>query len=272
LANLKVCDILVNDKALIVRKGKGMKDRTVPLPSGIVKLLQAYIANMNPDDRIFNVEPVAISDKIRRIARRAGVKIHAHSLRHGYATRLLEKGANIKAVQELLGHSRIGTTEAYLSLLPRHLKEAVDLLEDSDSDKSSERNGGESGLEPPVDHSVSNNVPATGVRSSDQHWADLSEAARKLVNNLNLVRRYELLSDEVLSEIVLSEEDTKKLETADAFLEQCLFDHVRSELQQLSHVKSWGQLRLEEITKELLAVLSAIAWGRIPIGTCAICR
>ena len=81
LANMKACDILVNDKALIVRKGKGMKDRTVPLPSGIVKLLQAYIADMNPDDRIFNVEPVAISDKIRRIARNAGVKIHAHSLR-----------------------------------------------------------------------------------------------------------------------------------------------------------------------------------------------
>ena len=39
LANLKVCDILINDKALLVRKGKGMKDRTVPLPSGIVNCM-----------------------------------------------------------------------------------------------------------------------------------------------------------------------------------------------------------------------------------------
>lgn len=119
-----------------MRKGKGLKDRTVPLPSRVFKLLEDYIPNMNIDDRVFNVKPVAISDKISRIAKKAGVKIHAHSLRHGYATRLLEKGANIKAVQELLGHSRIGTTEAYLSLLPKHLREAVDLL-DSTNEKDS---------------------------------------------------------------------------------------------------------------------------------------
>jgi len=136
LANLKAGDILINEKALIVRKGKGIKDRTVPLPSRIVKLLEKHIEFLNPDDSVFNVKPVAISDKIRRIADKAGVKIHAHSLRHGYATRLLEKGANIKAVQELLGHSRIGTTEAYLSLLPKHLRETVDLL-DSTNGKDS---------------------------------------------------------------------------------------------------------------------------------------
>ena len=136
LANLKAGDILINGKALIVRKGKGIKDRTVPLPLKIVKLLETYIEDMNPDDRVFNAKPVAISDKIRRMAKKAGVNIHAHSLRHGYATRLLEKGANIKAVQELLGHSRIGTTEAYLSLLPKHLREAVDLLDTGVGDDS----------------------------------------------------------------------------------------------------------------------------------------
>ena len=272
LANLRVSDILINEKALIVRKGKGMKDRTIPLPSSVIDLLEGYIIDMKQDDKVFNVKSAAISDKIRRIANNAGLNIHAHSLRHGYATRLLEKGANIKAVQELLGHSRISTTESYLSLLPRHLKDAVDLLEDSDSDTSSNKKGGENGLESPVDHSVSDNVPATGAMSSEQHWADLAETARKLVNNLRLVRRYELLNEEIISEIVLSEEEAKKLETADAFLEQCLFDHLRSELPQLAHVQSWGQLRLKEVNKELLAALSAIAWGRIPRGTCAICR
>jgi site-specific recombinase XerD len=136
LANLKAGDILINEKALIVRKGKGAKDRTVPLPSRVVKLLEQHIEHLNPDDSIFNVKPVSISDKIRRIASKAGVKIHAHSLRHAYATRLLEKGANIKAVQELLGHSRIGTTEAYLSLLPKHLRETVDLLESANEKDS----------------------------------------------------------------------------------------------------------------------------------------
>ena len=114
---------------MVVRKGKGIKDRAVPLPTRIAQLLKTYTEGMNPDDRIFNVTPVAISDKIRRFAINAGVNIHTHSLRHGYATRLLERGANIKAVQELLGHSRIGTTESYLSLLPKHLRETVDLLD-----------------------------------------------------------------------------------------------------------------------------------------------
>jgi site-specific recombinase XerD len=129
LANLKISDILVSEKALIVRKGKGQKDRTVPIPSRIVRLLEKHIKNLGPSDNIFNVKPVAISDKISRIAKKAGVNIHTHSLRHGYATRLLEKGANIKAVQELLGHSRISTTETYLSLQPKHLRAAVDLLD-----------------------------------------------------------------------------------------------------------------------------------------------
>lgn len=92
---------------------------------------------------------------------------------------------------------------------------------------------------------VSNDVQATGVRSSDQHWIDLSEAARKLLNNLHLVRRYELLGEEFLSEIILSEEDAKKLQAIDTFLEQCLFDHVRNELQELAHVQNWGSAPVE---------------------------
>jgi len=149
LANLKVRDILINEQALIVRKGKGTKDRTVPLPSRIVKLLEGHIGLMDPNGSVFNVQPVAISDTIRRNANKAGVNIHAHSLRHGYATRLLEKGANIKAVQELLGHSRIATTEGYLSLLPKHLREAVDLLDSTperDTRKRQEGHKDKSGL------------------------------------------------------------------------------------------------------------------------------
>ncbi len=56
LANLKVGDILITEKALIVREGKGLKDRTVPLPSRVFRLLEDYIQNMNTDDRVFNAE------------------------------------------------------------------------------------------------------------------------------------------------------------------------------------------------------------------------
>ena len=135
LAGLKVRDVLISERAVIVRKGKGGKDRTVPLTSDIIAKLAAYLQNRKPDESIFGLTEGTISDKIRRVARKAGVKIHTHSFRHGYATRLLEKGANIKVVQELLGHSRLSTTEGYLSLLPHHLREAVDLLEDNHEDK-----------------------------------------------------------------------------------------------------------------------------------------
>ena len=50
-------------------------------------------------EKLFNLSSTAISDKIRRISLKAGVNVHAHSLRHAYATKLLEKGANVKAVQ-----------------------------------------------------------------------------------------------------------------------------------------------------------------------------
>ena len=135
LSNLKAKDILIAPRLLIVRSGKGRKDRVVPLPSSIIDKLQSYIGDMNLEDRLFKLTPGTISDKIHRVAQKAGVKIHTHSLRHAYATRLLEKGANIKSIQELLGHSRIGTTEAYVSLLPKHLRNAVDLLDDKNNNK-----------------------------------------------------------------------------------------------------------------------------------------
>jgi len=130
LANLRVGDVIAEQRAIIVRHGKGDKDRTVPLPLSIYNKLAAYIENKSSDEKVFGISKVAISNKIRRLAKRAGVEIHAHSLRHAYATRLLEKGANIKVVQQLLGHSRIDTTERYLSLRPEHLRVAVDSLDE----------------------------------------------------------------------------------------------------------------------------------------------
>jgi len=135
LANLKVEDFLPKERYLIVRHGKGDKDRTVPLPLIIAQKLADFVTDKKPGSSVFVLSPASISDKIHRCAQKAGVKIHAHSLRHGYATRLLEKGANVKAVQELLGHSRLDTTESYLSLLPNHLVQAVDLLDEPVEDK-----------------------------------------------------------------------------------------------------------------------------------------
>ena len=58
-----------------------------------------------------------------------GLDLHTHSFRHYFATKLLEKGANIKVVQELLGHSSLATTQVYLSVTADHLEDAIQLLE-----------------------------------------------------------------------------------------------------------------------------------------------
>ena len=273
LANLKVCDILINEKALIVRKGKGMKDRTVPLPSGIVRLLQAHIVDMNPDDSVFNIKPVAISDKIRRIAKNAGVKIHAHSLRHGYATRLLEKGANIKAVQELLGHSRIGTTEAYLSLLPKHLRETVDLL-DAETDTNCE-------------------TPLANQKELEKHLDELAETAGVLAHH---AQRFILYKDDddieamgnVLGHLMfwrksngtIVEEGTDPVgevtyETenpVDPHVASWLYTHYDHRFGKLPF-EEWNQLSTQNVSGEILDNLKLLAHGSLKsCPNCPVCK
>ena len=68
--------------------------------------------------------------KIKEWADKAGVSIHTHGFRHYFATTLVEKGANIRVVQELLGHSNLNTTQVYLSVTANHLEEAIGLLDE----------------------------------------------------------------------------------------------------------------------------------------------
>ena len=84
------------------------------------------------DDRekVFKLKAPCISNKIRQFAKKAGLdSFHTHTLRHKFATDLLEKGANVKVVQELLGHENLATTEVYLSIVNQSLHDAVDLLD-----------------------------------------------------------------------------------------------------------------------------------------------
>ena len=129
LASLKVCDLdLVNNRVQIT--GKGNKKRTIPLLNRTAEELKRYCRDKNPNDSLFGLKPECISNKIRLLSKKAGVNLQTHSLRHYFGTRLVEKGANIRAVQELMGHSSLGTTQVYVGVTAKHLEGAVNLLEE----------------------------------------------------------------------------------------------------------------------------------------------
>jgi len=124
LAKLKPEDI--HKDALIVRMGKGQKDRMVPLSPDLADSLQAFVKEHKPGQSVFGLGTPWISMKIKYYAQKAGLNnMHTHALRHKFATDLLEAGVNIKAVQALLGHINLNTTEKYLSLTDERLYEAI---------------------------------------------------------------------------------------------------------------------------------------------------
>jgi len=129
LANLKVRDI--HEDFLVVREGKNNKDRVIPLSQPIIMRLKQFIEGKKSNESVFGLKPPSITMKIKSFAKKAGLDdLHAHTLRHKYATDLLEHGANIRSVQHLLGHENLATTEVYLSITDKGIREAVDLLEE----------------------------------------------------------------------------------------------------------------------------------------------
>ena len=115
LANLAPGDI--HPDFLVVMNGKGGKDRLMPLSQSTAQRLQNFVGDMKPDENVFKLKAPCISNKIRQLRRKAGLGgFHTHTMRHRFATDLLEKGANTKVVQELLGHENLATTQVYLSV------------------------------------------------------------------------------------------------------------------------------------------------------------
>ena len=91
---------------------------------------------MQPEEKVFKLKPACITMKIKKYAKAAGLKeLHAHTLRHKFATDLLERGVNIKVVQQLLGHENLATTEVYLSITDKSLREAVNTLNSTPDSK-----------------------------------------------------------------------------------------------------------------------------------------
>ena len=129
LANLLVRHINFGSGSLTVVAGKSSRDRVIPISKKLELELKELCSDKQLDDRIFGLTSQSLGLKINDWAKKSDVPIHTHSFRHYFATRLLEKGANIRVVQELLGHSSLNTTQVYLSVTATHLEKAVGLLE-----------------------------------------------------------------------------------------------------------------------------------------------
>ncbi|MCI6573642.1 MAG: site-specific tyrosine recombinase XerD [Actinomycetaceae bacterium] len=126
------------DHASVRLFGKGSKERVVPLGSYAVTALHSYLVRGRPalaargtgvPALFLNKRGAALSrqsawEEIQRIAQRAGLEhISPHTFRHSFATHLLQGGADIRIVQELLGHVSVTTTQIYTKVTPENVKE-----------------------------------------------------------------------------------------------------------------------------------------------------
>jgi integrase/recombinase XerD len=128
--------------AVLIVTGKGSKQRLVPIGKVAQKCTDRYIAELRPELMRFGdgrhdgrlllsntgrpLERVAVWQIVGRLAARAGLhKVHPHMLRHSFATHLLAGGADLRTVQELLGHSDISTTQIYTHIDRSRLREVV---------------------------------------------------------------------------------------------------------------------------------------------------
>jgi integrase/recombinase XerD len=122
--NLRVADADIERGMVHVRHGKGSKDRCLPLGKMLCRGIAQYVSAEHPRDFLFEgVDSQAMSQRgtqwvVYQAVKRAGIRkeVHTHTLRHSYATHLLEQGVNILTIKELLGHAHIETTMVYLHI------------------------------------------------------------------------------------------------------------------------------------------------------------
>ena len=134
-------------KLLLVRKGKGAKDRTSLLPESVISLLRDYYKQYRPKQWLFEGQfgdqysTESLRSVLRLACARAGInrKPTLHWLRHSFATHLLEAGTDIRYIQELLGHSSTKTTEIYTHVSSHKLQQIKSPIEDLEIIKQSDK-------------------------------------------------------------------------------------------------------------------------------------
>lgn len=139
LCNLKISDLYLNDGFIKV-EGKGNKQRLVPISPKAIKEIKLYfqyrgdgLIKPSYEDYVFisrfgkNISRIMVFHIIKELSNKIGLKktISPHTFRHSFATHLLEGGANLRAIQCMLGHESIGTTEIYTHIESSKLKEEI---------------------------------------------------------------------------------------------------------------------------------------------------
>ena len=138
LQKMKVSDLEINQRIGWVRKGKGQKDRMIILSDDLCQDLEKYFENKE-DDYLFpgrkEDHPISarqIQKIVKRVAEGAGLKknVHVHTLRHSFATHLLENGTDVRNIQALLGHANLNTTQIYTKVSNKELRKIKSPLDE----------------------------------------------------------------------------------------------------------------------------------------------
>ena len=140
LVNLHLSNIYADDECLLVT-GKGDKQRWVPINQVALRLMEQYIHTIRSHQKIKpGEENIVFINRLgtrlsrnyvfmflREAVKKAGINktISPHSLRHSFATELVSNGADLRAVQEMLGHEKISTTEIYTHLSHQYLRDTI---------------------------------------------------------------------------------------------------------------------------------------------------
>ena len=125
---LRVSDIDSKRGLLRIEQGKGAKDRYAMLSPRLLQVLRRYYSATHPGDSLFpswrkdrHLSTTSLQLACREAAARAGIakRVTVHTLRHSFATHLLENGTELRVIQALLGHTRIDTTARYAAVSPQ---------------------------------------------------------------------------------------------------------------------------------------------------------
>ena len=142
MVSVQLKDVDSDRMQLFIEKAKGKKDRYVSLSTVLLDILRSYLTSSHPGPKVYlfkgqgqpgTMYSARSAQKVFQLAReKAGIKkeVSFHSLRHSFATHVLEKGVDIRYIKDILGHFNIRTTERYLHVKKEQLINIPSPLDD----------------------------------------------------------------------------------------------------------------------------------------------